>query len=313
MIKLIIDNVYITILNASRECEYEVWDKLSFEVQEYGATYTKRRHLYNRKTKKTYTGLLNYVIEIFDERGEEYEIEDTRMKWESNADFKLVEYIDEEKKIKLEARPYQKNIIDNCEERACLQAATGAGKTFMMAAILAKFNVKPVAVFADKLTLCEQLKKEFEKFLGMPIGIVGGGMNQKEDITVYSIQSASEEDVKDVKMIMFDECLKYDQKVLMENGIYKEIGKLVDEKSTEKVMSYNHKTKKIEPKKIISHSKTPLKQNNKKLMKIKVRKADGTVEILECTDNHKIWVESLNKYIYARDLVKGQKVKTLKK
>lgn len=206
MIKLIVDNVFIEIKGASKDCEFEIWNDLSFTIEEFGNPYPKTRHLYNRKTKKTYAGLLNHVIDILEERGEEYSIEDTRIVWEPNADYKLVEFVDEAKTIPLSFRPYQKTIVDNASERECIQAATGAGKTFMMAALAAKFNVKPLAVFADKLTLVEQLQAEFQKFLGRPIGIVGGGKRQIEDITVYSIQSATEEDVKDAKMIMIDEC-----------------------------------------------------------------------------------------------------------
>lgn len=76
----------------------------------------------------------------------------------------------------------------------------------MMASLIAKFNVKPVAVFADKLGLCMQIKEEFERFLGEPVGIVGDGMKDIKDITVYSVQSAVPEDVDSNKMILFDEC-----------------------------------------------------------------------------------------------------------
>lgn len=206
MIRLKIDNSYTEISGMSPECKNKVFEKLSFVVEEYNSPYLKIRHLYNRKTKKTYTGLLGYVFEIFDERGEDYEIIDNRIPWEPNADFKLVEYIDEEKKIKLIPRPYQQEIIDRATPRECIQAATGAGKTFMMAGLIAKFNVKPVSVFADKIGLCTQLRDEFEKFLGVKVGLVGGGYNEKQDITVYSIQSAKEEDVKDSKLVMVDEC-----------------------------------------------------------------------------------------------------------
>lgn len=308
MIKLIIDNVFIEIKGASKECEFEIWNDLSFTIEEFGNPYPKTRHLYNRKTKKTYAGLLNYVIDILEERGEEYSIEDTRTAWEPNADYKLVEFVDEAKTIPLSFRPYQKTIVDNASERECIQAATGAGKTFMMAALAAKFNVKPLAVFADKLTLVEQLQAEFQKFLGRPIGIVGGGKRQIEDITVYSIQSATEEDVKDAKMIMIDECLEYNQKVLMADGSYKKIGDLVKTKSNELVMSYNHKTNKTEPKMIISHSEIPIKNNNKKLMKLSIRKPNGEIETITCTDNHKIWIEDIQQYVEAKELIKGQKV-----
>lgn len=212
-IRIVLDNVYAQIEGASKDVEFAIWNELSFEVQEFNAGKNqpdepRRRHLFNRKTKKTYTGLVDYVTKILDDMEEDYEIVDTRVKHEPNADFALVKEIDigGGKTVPLEARPYQTEIIDRATERECIQAATGAGKTFMMAGLIAKFNVKPVAVFADKLSLCTQIKEEFEKFLGRPIGIVGGGMNQKEDITVYSIQSATEDDIKDSKMIMFDEC-----------------------------------------------------------------------------------------------------------
>lgn len=78
----------------------------------------------------------------------------------------------------------------------------------MMAAIIAKFNVKPVLVFADKMSLVTQIKEEFEKFLGEEVGIIGGGTKEVRDITVCSVQSAINEDelLEDAKIVMFDEC-----------------------------------------------------------------------------------------------------------
>ena len=57
MIKLKIDNVYTEIRGASKSCEIVIWDKLAFDIAEFNAPFLKRRHLFNRKTKKTYTGL----------------------------------------------------------------------------------------------------------------------------------------------------------------------------------------------------------------------------------------------------------------
>lgn len=305
-VKIIVNNVYAKLLNLDSTIESKIWETLSFNIEEFDSEHVRRRHLYNKKTKKTYTGLIPYVIDILNEEGVPYEIIDQREKPEKNANFKV--------KDEFKARPYQQEIIDNANERECIQAATGAGKTFMMAKLIEKFNVKPVFVFADKLSLVNQIREEFNKFLGENIGIVGGGQKDIQDITICSVQSMVEEDelLKSAKMIMFDECMKYDTLVLMEDGSYKKIGDLVKEKSNERVMSYNHKTGKIEPKKIISHSKTPLKKDNKKMMKIKIRKADGTIETIECTNNHKIWVESLGQYVRADQLIKGQKVKTIK-
>lgn len=212
-IRILLDNIYAQVEGASKDVEFAIWNELSFEVEEFNAGKNqdhgpRKRHLFNRKTKKTYAGLVDYVTRILKDLDEDYEIIDTRVKHEPNADFKLVEQMDigGGVMVPLASRPYQQEIIDRATERECIQAATGAGKTYMMAGLIAKFNVKPVSVFADKLSLCTQLRDEFQKFLGIPIGIVGGGMNQKEDITIYSIQSATEEDIKDSKMIMFDEC-----------------------------------------------------------------------------------------------------------
>lgn len=304
MIKLYVDNVYTKIIGMSRQCELKVWNDLSFEIAEFNSPYIKRRHLYNKKTKKTYTGLLDKIIEIFDNRAEDYEIIDNRVAWEPNADFKLVEYIDEDKKIKLEARPYQQEIVNKASNREVVMAATGAGKTFMMAALIAKFNVKPVSVFADKMTLCTQLRDEFSKFLGRPIGLVGGGINDKQDITVYSVQSAQPEDVADSKMILFDECLEYNQKVLLANGKTMKIGEIVENKIAEPVISFNHKINKFETKMITNWSKTPI--GNKRLMKIMV----GNTSIT-CTDNHKIYNCTAKSYMRAEDLAVGDKLMSL--
>ena len=205
MIQLEIDNVYTKIMNMEKDYEIKLWDILTFYIQVFGHD-PYPRHLYNRKTKKTYTGLLPYVLDFCKENGLKYQINDNRVKPEQNGNFSLVEYIDDAKTIKLEPRPYQKDIVDNCPSRAIIQAATGAGKTFMMASLIAKFNVKPVCIFADKITLCVQLKEEMEKFLGIEVGLVGGGFNDYKDITVISLQSAEESYIKNAHLCLWDEC-----------------------------------------------------------------------------------------------------------
>jgi DNA or RNA helicases of superfamily II len=315
-VKIKFDNVFAQVIGATEEIENIIATKLSFTVEEFGSDNVLIRRLFNRKTKKTYTGLISYIIEILEENQIEYELEDNRIKPEKNADFNLITEIDVGgKKIPLEVRPYQKVIIDRATERECIQAATGAGKTFIMAGLIDKFKVKPVLVFADKLSLVTQIKDEFEKFLGVDVGIIGGGMNDVKDITICSVQSMLEQDelLQKANMIMFDECLAYDTLILMEDGTYEKIGDLVENQSNKKVLTYNHKTNKIEAKNIISYSKTKLSDNGKKLMKITVRNKNGEKETIVCTDNHKIWVDELNDYVYAKDLIKGQTLKIIKK
>jgi hypothetical protein len=308
MIKLLLDNVFLEIIGASKECEFEIWEKLAFEVEEFGSPYSKIRHLYNRKTKKTYAGLLNYVVDIMEERGEEFEIEDTRIPWQPNADFNLVEFIDEEKTIPFKLRPYQEEIVGKATEREVIQAATGAGKTAMLAACVAKFKVKPVSIFADKLTLCTQLRDEIGKFLGEDVGIVGGGMNEKRDITVYSIQSATEEDVKDSKMILFDECLDGDAVVTMWNDQKFTIREIVERNIRQAVKTYNTHTGEFQTKYIYDYAKIPLANKGKKMVKITIEDENGIEHIIKCTEDHKIWIESEQQYIEAGKLIKDMEV-----
>lgn len=310
MINIYLDNVYVKVENASQEIENIIYNELSFIVEEFGTDNVRTRHLFNRKTKKSYVGLINYIIDILNREEQDYSIIDNRVKHEPNADFKIVEQIEVApgKFVPLTARPYQNEIVERATERECIQAATGAGKTFMMASLIAKFNVKPVSVFADKLSLCTQIKEEFEKFLGRPIGIVGGGMNQKEDITVYSIQSANPEDVKDSKMIMFDECLTGDTLITLSNGTQKTIKEIVENKLECEVITYNSDKNCFEIKQVYDWQKIPLASKNKRMVKVVIEDELGKEHIIECTEDHKIWIESEQKYIEAGKLIENMEV-----
>ena len=310
MIKLTLDNVYIKISDIPRDAEMAIWNKLSFEVEEFAQEYVNIRHLYNRKTKKTYTGLLPHIEEILKELDEEYEIIDKRVRHESNADFKLVDKIilPDGTEVNLELRPYQKKVVDNTEDRSVMMACCGSGKTVMMAALVAKFNVKPIGIFADKMSLCFQIKEEFEKFLGEPIGLVGGGINKKEDITVFSIQSTTKDDVKDMKMIMFDECVNGDTLITLSDNSTKTIKEIVENKLECEVITYNTEKKIFENNKIYDWQKIPFEYKNKKMVKLTIEDENGIEHIVECTEDHKVWIESENKYIEARKLINGMEV-----
>lgn len=204
MVEITIDNIYTKVENIpTKEIETLIWDKLSYEIYVFGSPYPNIKHLYNRKTKKTYTGLLPYVLEILDEYEYEYNIIDTRIKVKSNANYNIITTLNDKP---FSLRPYQQRIVNDCKEREIIQAATGAGKTLMMAAIIAKFSVTPTIIFANTNSLCQQLRSEISKFLNRPVGLVCMGVREIEDITVYSVQSATENDVVNAKMILFDEC-----------------------------------------------------------------------------------------------------------
>lgn len=303
MVQLDLDNIYLQITNLDESDEKKIWNILSFPLQIYGMTEIRYRHLYNRKTKKTYAGLLQYVIDYLEEQGIEYQLNDNRVRPQQDANFKLVDYIDDKKTIPFKLRPYQQEIIDDCSEREIIQACTGAGKTCMMAALIAKFNVKPVCIFADKIGLCMQLKSEMEKFLGVEVGLVGDGVKDYKDITVISAQSAEEDYIKNANLVMWDECLPYDANVMLEDGTYRKIGDIVNQlsqnKTELKVMSYNAFNRTFEPKKIVDFGKTPI--GNRKLIRFDVF-SNGVKRQFTCTDNHEIFIDNKHGYIMAKEI-----------
>ena len=205
MVEMTLDNVYLKITGMEKEDELALWNLLSFQIQIFGPVPDIRyRHLYNRKTHLTYAGLFPYAIGFFKKNNIKYKVYDNRLKPEQNANFKFVNYLEDGTKVEL--RPYQKNIVDKCAGRAVIQAATGAGKSIIMAALIARFSVKSVCIFAHTVTLCRQLQAEIGKFLNEHVGLVGDGVEDYQDITVVSMQSADDDYIRNVKMILFDEC-----------------------------------------------------------------------------------------------------------
>ena len=581
MIDLIIDNIFIEVRGASKEVEYKLWDVLSFTVKEFNMSpnyHPTIRHLFNRKTKLTYTGLLPYIIDLFDDMAEEYQIIDNRKKPVQNANFNLVPYLDEQKTIPLKLRDYQQDIVDRLQDRDIIQACTSSGKaltvntliltpngfvpmkdirindivydelgketrvigeypqgvkdvhevtfedgskikccidhlwkiitendsklenryrtlstkqlmqeiknksnlgipinkpiqftkkelllhpyvlglllghnnwttnsfininnminklnsingdknifthklyeifnkyqfgkkiipkeylyssiddrlqlmqglidisnainkdgyivfntssvqlkndfiwlahslgyrvivkenidnydliyeicicnsdilkiidikkldyqeemkciavdsplhtyicenfivthnTIMMAGAIAKFNTKPVAVCADKISLCQQLQGELSKFLGEKVGLVGNGFCDQQDITVYSVQSVAEDMIKDTKVLMIDECFTEDTVIQLTNGIKKTIGWLVNSRDTERtyrVVSFNIETGERENKTITHFFKIPC---NKQLFAVLVKVNEQIIK-LTCTGDHLFYIKS---------------------
>ncbi len=305
-VEIELDNMYATVRNMRQEDENELWHRLAFKEEVFGVPEPRWRHLYNRRTKKTYAGLMDDVVAFCQEQGIAYTVNDTRERVPANADFALVKQIDTPNgPVDLEMRPYQRAIIEAARSRDVIQAATGAGKTFIMAALVAKFNVKPVMVFADKITLCEQLQSEFEKFLGVKVGLIGGGADSQEDITVCSLQSATQEMVKDASMIMFDECLIGDTEVTMADGSVQRIDALVNSNAVgQQVLSVNE-AREVQVKTITAVQKIPTAAKPGTVMyRLRVRHFHGVVRDLICTDDHKIY--TTKGYVKVSELIPGE-------
>ncbi len=295
MVTIKVKNIYTKLENIDKELEIIIREKLSYQIQEFKQEYIHMKYLYDRRNHTTYTGLLSYVIDILNDAGEEYEIVDLRTQPQQTENYEIQK--------EFTPRDYQQKVIDECENREIIRAATGAGKTFMMAGLIAKFKTKPVAIFADKLSLCTQLQSEIGKFLNEPVGLVGGGINNKQDITVYSVQSVQESDVKDANMVLFDECFTEDTLVNISEDKYVTIKDIVDNKLDIKIPSYNIQNKQVEYKQIINWGK---KQNKQPIYEVEVIDEQNIVHKIKCTENHKIFVN--NKYVEVKDIKEGDEV-----
>lgn len=174
-----------------------VRNELSYVTSGFGAI-EETHYLFNINNNVTYTGLIPRVILLLKKNNITYSMQDKRIKPCTGANFKIVP--------EFSLRDYQEKIVNNASSREIIQAATGAGKTFIMANLIAKYNVKPVLVIVPKISLAMQIKDEFEKFLGIKICALGGG-NKKifGDIVVSTPQSCPDYIIKNVQMLLYDE------------------------------------------------------------------------------------------------------------
>jgi ATP-dependent helicase IRC3 len=182
MVNIEFGNVTCKLSNIPNErVEYMIANKLSYTIKGFGASNIPK-FLYDAKYHMTYTGLIPYVLNVLNSLNIKYNLIDKRNIPVQNGNFKLSN--------DFTARDYQAKIINGIKNRAIIQAPTGAGKTFIMASLIAKFNVKPVIVIAPKVSLAEQIKDEFEKFFNTKIGILTGDRHEIRDITVCTPMSA---------------------------------------------------------------------------------------------------------------------------
>ena len=196
MITIYMKNVTSKIDGLTPYLKNRILGQLSY-VEESFSNKSKRNFLFNAETCVTYTGLIPHVCSMLKIMNIEYNINDLRIKPEASGNFKILPEFD--------ARNYQQNIVDNISSREIIQCATGGGKTYMMAKVIEKYNVKPVVVIAPKVSLVNQIADEFKKFFGKNIGVCGGGINTIEDITVCTPLSIPEDVLKNCKLIMWDE------------------------------------------------------------------------------------------------------------
>jgi len=134
------------------------------------------------------TGLVHVAKAFLEEKGFIVKFVDNRIKITEHGSYKIEGGT---------PRPYQQRIIDKSakRQRGLVKLATGGGKTFTGAALIAELNVYPFIFYVPSLDLLNQTKEEFERFLylnGQPakIGMIGGGECDIQDINVMTQQTA---------------------------------------------------------------------------------------------------------------------------
>ena len=200
MAKIIIENVFCQILDLDDpEIVHHLSSVLSYWVlgHEYTKAFKKgwwdnkaqkwqhwdgKRHLLTEKLR-FHTGLLEKVITVLKNSGVPLEITDNR---------KIVPFNDPIPTKNIETRPYQERVLETAlrEQGGIVQAATGSGKSIMIAQLIAKTNIKTM-VYVTGIDLLYQMHEMFEKVLKMKVGIIGDGQADIKRVNICTVWTAS--------------------------------------------------------------------------------------------------------------------------
>ena len=113
-------------------------------------------------------------------------------------------------------RPFYDAIVEGLKkgwETMYIEGPTGMGKTFIeavvAAAMIGNSDVR-VLLLTSKITLLEQIQREFKKFVGfLKTGLFGGGFkNHREQVTIMtydSFRNISEDIAKQYQVVLLDE------------------------------------------------------------------------------------------------------------
>lgn len=166
-------------------------DECSFKIKgaEFSELYKKGRwdgvkRLFNRQTKTFSIGLLDRITKLLDNNNLEYVLVDERvlpLNGTLNIDISGPPI-----------RQYQREATEKAIEnkRGILQVATGGGKTYIAANIIAELKFDTIFMVHTK-DLLYQAKNAFEEYLGVHIGQIGDGIIDIQPITIATMQSIS--------------------------------------------------------------------------------------------------------------------------
>jgi|SRR5665213_1639304 len=191
-------NVTSTIHGLTNEQQAWVDNALSFFVKgaQFSSAYRKNRwdgrtRLYKGATAaapfgKFSTGLLSRVLTVLADKcpGVEVNVIDERLHPERNQPIPLVGGI--------ELRDYQLDTLKSALERGrgIYRLPTAGGKTLIEAVVMGTLNV-PTLVLSHRVDIMMYLKEEFERVLGVPIGLIQGTTKELRKFNVGMIQTIS--------------------------------------------------------------------------------------------------------------------------
>jgi len=184
-----LENIYSRI---SGDIPTEFWDDLSFRMSYevpgayFSAQYQNqywdgRKRLFNKRHLAFPTGLFSLFRETCIDHQVGYTLVDKRVVPTPGKRIPL-------KGITL--RDYQIEAADAslAKQRGMIRAATGSGKTEMIAELIGRTNI-PTLILIHKQDIFHQLVDRLKKRLGVPIGEIGCGKVYPQNITVGMIQT----------------------------------------------------------------------------------------------------------------------------
>ena len=182
-------------------------------------------------------------------------------------------------------RDYQQGVVEEIltNKNGIVRMGTGSGKTLMMLAVAQKLQTRTLIIVPRK-TLADQTVSEAQKFLGITPARLDKDWNERRSpihvVTIQTLQHKSKEELLNISktygLVCVDECFVAGTEVSGMKIEEIKIGDFVD--------SFNHKTGKIEPKRVL---------------KIYKKETNGSLQLTELSGV--TIISTLNHPFYVRD------------
>lgn len=177
----------------SSEAYTEIKDALAYAVPgaQYSSAVEEEKwdgiiRLFNARTRIMPTGCIGMAMEILEKHNLPYAIKDGRKRPDITKYYKLKSHIT--------PRPYQLEAAQLAllYQRATIEAATGAGKSLIIAMIVARLGL-PCVIYVNTKDLLYQMIDNLKQFIDCDeseIGQIGDGIIAPSRFTVTTVQTA---------------------------------------------------------------------------------------------------------------------------